>query len=94
MLIAGIRVHRDVERELAALEEHHGPGLERLDADLRALEVAHDADVPPDLLGDLAHACDSRRLVGRGAVREVDAEDVGACKDQLLHDGCVIGGWA
>ena len=64
-----------------------GPGLERLDADLRALQVAHDADVPADLLGDLPHARDARRLVGRGAVREVDAEHVGAREDQLLDDG-------
>ena len=54
MLVAGIRVHRHVERELVAFDEHHGPGLERLDADLRALEVAHDADMAADLLGHLA----------------------------------------
>ena len=29
--------------------------------------------------------CDARRLVRRGAVREVDAEDVGAREDQLLE---------
>ena len=68
-----------------------GPALKRFDANLRALQVADDADVPPDLLGDLAHACDARLLIGRRAVREVDAEHVGAREDQLLDDAGIVG---
>ena len=94
MLVAGVRVHRHVEHELVAFDEHDRAGLERLDANLRALEVAHDADVAADLLGNLAHAGHARCLVGRGAVREIDAEHVGAREDQLLDDGGVVGGGA
>ncbi len=93
VLVAGIRVHCHVERELIAFDEHHGPGLERLDADLGALEVAHDADMAADLLGHEPNARDARRLIGGRAVREVDAEHVGAREDQLLDDGGVVGGW-
>ena len=65
MLVAAVRVHAGVEQELGALDEHHGAVLERLDADLRALEVAHDADVAPDLVGYAAHGLDALRLIGR-----------------------------
>jgi hypothetical protein len=47
--------------------------------------------VPPDLVGDLADARDARFLIGRRAMREVDAEHVCACKDQLLDDAGVVG---
>ena len=91
MLVAGVRIHRDVEDELVAFHEHDGARLERFDADLRALKIAHDADVAADLLRDLEHARDARLLVGRRAVREVDAEHVGAREDQLLDDARVVG---
>ena len=45
----------------------------------------------PTFVGDLAHACDARLLIGRRAVREVDAEHVGAREDQLLDDARVVG---
>ena len=47
----------------------------------------------PTFSATCAHARDARRLVGRRAVREVDAEHVGAREDQLLDDGGVVGGW-
>ncbi len=74
-----------------ALDEHDRAVLERLDADLRALEVAHDADVAADLVGYAAHGLDALGLIGRRAVREVDPEHVGAGADQFLDDGRVVG---
>ena len=58
------------------------------------LQVAHDADMTADLVGDVAHHRDARGLIGRRAVREVDPEHVGAGEDQLLDDRGVVGGRA
>src|SRR4029078_13389914 len=94
VLIAAVRVHLRVEQELGSLDEHHGAVLERLDGDLWALEVAHDADVAAYLLLYAPHRLDALRLIGRRAVREVDPEYVGAREDQFLEDGPVIRGRA
>jgi hypothetical protein len=89
----GARVHRRIEHERLALAEHHQTGLERFDANLRPLQVAHDADMPTDLRGNLAHRCHTCGLIRRRTVREVDAEHVCPGKNQLLENGRVIGCW-
>ena len=69
------------------------PAREALDADLRALQVAEQRDVLADALGRLARMLDAAHVVGRAAVREVDAQHVGARADHFLeHAGASVAG--
>src|SRR5690606_2535918 len=64
------------------------PVAETPDANLGALQVAHDADLAPAALGHLAQPLHACPLVVAVAVREIDARDVEAA---LHHAGEALG---
>jgi hypothetical protein len=61
--------------------------LELADADLRALQVRHDADFAPELLRTFAYEPCALDVVGGDAVREVEPYHVHACGEHARHDG-------
>ena len=71
-----------VEHEPLARRERDGAGRELADADLRALQVRHDADLAAERAGGLAHEAGALHVVGRAPVREIEADDVDAGGDQ------------
>jgi hypothetical protein len=76
-----------VEHEVLPGHELHASLLELADADLGTLQVGHDADLAPELLRAFAHDARALDVVGRDAVREVEANDVDACGKQARQDG-------
>ena len=74
-----------VEREALALDQHRAAAREALDAHLRAAQVAEDADHAAGLGRRRARALDPARVVVEAAVREVDADQVHARRDQVCE---------
>src|SRR6185437_9721925 len=83
--LAVAELHRGVEHERVAGLERDAPFAELADADLRSLQVRHDADGTPDLAAGVAHELGALHVVLRGAVREVEAHDVHARGEHLLE---------
>src|SRR5262249_55617816 len=54
------------------------------DAELRPLDVAHDRDVLAEIGGDAADDLDDAAFFVRGAVREIEAEDVDARGEETV----------
>ena len=68
------------------------PGLETdpafgelADADLRPLQVGHDRDLAAQALRAFAHAPRVLDVVGRAAVREIEADDIHARREHPLQ---------
>ncbi len=66
--------------------------MEATEADLRALKVGEDADVPAGLVGGFADALVPLLVFGVGAVAEVEAGDVHAGFDEGFDLVVCVGG--
>ncbi len=82
-----------VDPDLAVGIEHEGipriqsdlAVLELADPDLRALQIAHDADRTPGLAAGLAHQLGAALVVAGSAVREIQAHDVHSGEEHPLE---------
>ncbi|MNT15072.1 hypothetical protein D3C72_1501070 [compost metagenome] len=74
-------VYTRQRERLAHLQLHQLVGEAR-DADLGALQIAHDGDEPALLGGDLAHQPGAFAVIVRAAMREVQAGHIQACADE------------
>ena len=72
-----------VQREDLAWAQRDAAFGELADAQLRPLQVGEYADRPAELFLDLAYTADQCLHRGMVGVAHVDAEDVGACLEQL-----------
>ncbi len=88
----GVDRERGVEHEARAVGELRLAGGEAVDADLRALQIAQDADVAARLRGGLAHEIHATRMVGEQPVREIDPYDVDARAHHVGKNLGIIGG--
>jgi hypothetical protein len=66
--------------------EDRDVALKVAEAELWARKVAHDPDLATDLLTDRADPPDVLGLLIRGAVGEVEPEDVDAGREELAQD--------
>ena len=79
------QLDRRVEDErLSGLEPDLALG-EFADADLRPLQVRHDRDLAAEPMRALAHQLRALHVVGRAAVREIEADDIRARGQHSLH---------
>ena len=62
------------------------PSCEFADTDLGTLQVDHDRDLAADGLRRVAHQLCALQVIGRGAVREIQAHDVDAGGDHPRQD--------
>jgi len=92
-VVAGVGGQRRVEREgLAVVQLDRAMG-EAFNPNLRALQIAEDADISTQPQRDLARVADALGVVFSLAVRKVDAKHVDARTNQSFdHTACVGGG--
>ncbi len=81
-----------IEDELVADGQIDLAVLEGRNADLGALQVAHDGDVTTQLGGDVTHLVGAQDVVFSSAVGEVHPHHVGTGTDDPLEDPFAIGG--
>ncbi len=88
-----VKTHAPLVSDLAVGVEHEGVAwtqgdlavLELSDPDLRALQVAHDADRASGLAAGLAHPFGTTLVVPGGTMREIHAHDVHAREEHALQ---------
>ena len=90
--VAGVGTHRGVEEELGALDELDGTGAEALDADLGALQVAEDTDVPVQFARHLARGLGAAHLLLGAAMGEIDAHHIDTRLQQTAQHAGIVGG--
>jgi hypothetical protein len=80
-----------VEHEGIARAQHDFAVLEPADPDLRALQIAHDADRASGLSARLAHHLRAPLVIRSRAMREVHSHDVDSCEKHALERLGIIG---
>ena len=91
---ARVLVERRIEEEAVAVLQQHLAVTKPPDADLRALQVAHDGDVPAAFFRGAAQRLDARPLLRFGAMGEIDPHDVEPAADHALEYRRIVGGRA
>ena len=88
-----VRAARGIEDERLALLQRDAAVLELADADLRALQVAHDRDRASNGARDFADQLGAIAVIVSSSVREIEAHDIDACAHHpLQHRGVARGG--
>ena len=77
---------RHVQPEALAGLEIGAAARQFADAQLRSLQVHHDADRPPRVGLDLPEGREALAMIGMGAMAEIQAKDIGAGIEQRADD--------
>jgi hypothetical protein len=87
-------IERRIEKKIGAVTEHGAVFLEAPDADLGALQVTHNADIPTTFERGLTQQLSPAPMLVRLAMRKVDARDIEASLDHLAQYVRVVRRWS